>query len=424
MPLNQALFDQLIGPTLSRAEIATLPNGPYWLNGFDVGSEDNWNLFTYNGAPTYPGGNINFEIAAGNYYGRDHAYAAMWKMSNYSVQKYFDRAVAIAQNWYDLYYAPNNGSINPFQQMNMSMALLYAMTGNEAVRTNFGKTGEYNNVIWTQYLTNVIYGSSPALVYSPPDATYPNGVWNGTGYPDARSRARPLESFILCELIGAPSLVYGYDWNTVAQNALTAILAGRDPTNVWRELSPAWANWLSGDYLAPNSAGTLASPMLTPTFPVKSFEVGMVHDAFQMYFDMKAADTRIPPAMLAGMNYLHNGGTYTNNTGPLYVPANKCYKYVEFAGSTESYNPNGSHILNGFLVNNCAFLYRQGYGAFWKTRAEDLMSVIVPDDLTGTPNYVSKEWNQVYSRSYKAWPMLYGAATPPANPKRMRGKWR
>lgn len=426
--VHQALFDTLIGPTLTRTEIAALPNGPYWLNGFDVNFADQWTRYTYNGNPTYtqltsPKGS-DYMIAFGNYYGRDHAYAAMYKMSGYSNQTYLDRATQLAQYHFDSYFSLNPNGVNPFQQMNMSMALLYAITGDEAVRTAFGNMAEYNAQIWYPKLANIVYTDSMAIKYQPASDNpyYVNGVWVGVDYPDPRSRARPFESFLLADLMGAPSPDLGFNWNTYAQNALTQILAGQDPTGTWRDPgNVAWQNWLLSDKNGVGGWGTKADPMLGPTFAAKPFEAGMIHDAFQMYYDMKIADSRIPPAMLASMNYMQNGGSYTNNTGPLYVTAQKCYKYVEFAGHDEGYSVNGSTILNGFLVNNAAFLYRQGYGDAWKTLAENLMSVIVPTDLVSSGSWSSKEPNQVYSRSYKAWPMLYGTL---ANPKHLRGKWR
>src|SRR5215207_8293684 len=89
----------------------------------------------------------------------------MYRMTDYTVPKHLDRAVAIGQYYHDNYYGVHalTDKIQPFWQMNMSVALLYAITGEEAVRTSIGLIGEYNRQTWLPYLDNAVYGSTPPL---------------------------------------------------------------------------------------------------------------------------------------------------------------------------------------------------------------------------------------------------------------------
>lgn len=432
---NQTLFDAIVGPTMSLTEIAALgPLGTGWIDQFTTSEAYAWATFTYNGAPTVVGSaaQLNFSIDPLNYYDRALVYASWYKMSGHTNQAYYDRFLAHAQQHFT-WYGAQDGNIQQWRQMNKGMALLYAATGDSAVLNALAKVGSHNN-----YSSNIFEGGKNTVtIYgaSCPVAVSSNGFYQGDGM-DPRTKARPLESYILNHMLGAPLIPTPggepapSSWLAAAQAQLDVILATQDPTGSWREVvNPAWAQWTwYPGYPPGGAAGTLASLAQVPVrFPAKPFESALIHNAMFDYYDNIAKDPRIVTAITASLNYMETGGgAQAGNVGPLWRSAASAWEYVEFAGGVEGWaGPNGDINLNGMIVAGCAFLYRETGDTFWKARCEEASAQIrFVGPLTNTNSNNQKLLNQCYSSSYRIWPALYGASIPTPNPHKIRGKWR
>jgi hypothetical protein len=434
---SQFLFDKLMGPTRLLTDVANDPSGAAWTETFLDGEAYSWPTFTYNGAPFFPTGSTGFALRSLNYYSRADCYAAFYKMGGYTNTDFYDRMVLHAQYHFDTFYEPNRSRISPFDQMNKEMALLYAALGTEDVLNCIAEIGNWNRYEQTifegGYSDVMVYEVDPSALFLNTDKT--PDAWQFTAAMDPRTKARALESFVLCHMLNAPYRattgglgIPPLTWEQYAAQQLEDILATQDPTGSWRECaSPAWGNYntsgFTGGYgSVPGGMGTLASPMIDPMFPVKPFESGLMHDALSFYYDNMDEDPRIVTAIEASMDYLYDGGSWSGNTGPLWVPAQKGFKYVEFAGGWEGYSSAGDRALNSMILQGASFLYRVTGSALWKSRAEDALSNVTNWSDIGhyetTQDVYQKLLNQHFSRSYKAWPDLYGESsggTPSSN---------
>jgi hypothetical protein len=395
---DRALFDTLLGPTRSISAVQAQGTiGSDWITAVETAQETQWTAYTYNGNPTYttitaPTGS-GWCIAYYFYYGRSDVYFALYKMGGYANTTYLDRGQALAQFHYDDYYGPNyhSGSgLLHHNQMNKSMALLYAITGNSNVLAALGKNGDQTVGLWNRASMAVqVYG--PSVPWSFPTLKQ----------MDPRMKGKTLELYVLCHICNAPStggpggFPGGNNWLTKAEEALEDLLDAQDVTGCWRDMSEA------------EFAG------YDPFYPNKPFMAGILMDALIFYYDNIDADSRIPTAIEAQLDYFETGGSYTGNTGPLWVPAQDSWKYLEF--TDDGSDPGGTagiEALNGLISQSCAFLYRVNGTAAWKTRCEEaLVSANAYTDYMGIESFAVKQYNETFTRSYKTWPWLYGASS-------------
>jgi hypothetical protein len=443
-----ALFDTLIGETMSHTAIAALGSiGTNYINTFATAEENQWLGYAASGAalPANGGGQ---HVQFGYYYGRDICNFSCYKMGGYSVAKHLDRGVAWAADYFS-WYQPNTDALNEYVDFTRSMAVYYAVSGLETVRTAIGRhcTLLNRNVSFNQ-IELQCYGSSVAFVQNTDhiEPTTGRPAWQA-GSADPRTKARELEGLVTAHMINAPlvdipgQFTAPTSWAAAALNCLNKILAAQDPTGIWREAYPSWRNGTPGySQSGVDGWGTVPSPWPSdhPRMPVKSFEVGLVNDAMMLYDRVFPGDARILPSILASMTYLMNGGSWAGNQGPLWHTPTKGWRYLEFNGGwepAETYVGVGSipvsPALNGLILTGAAWLYKKTGDAYWKTVAEEAMTSfpinLASSDvgaLSGTPTYALKLINQNYSRSFEAWPQLYGAPAPSSDPHKIRGKWR
>lgn len=372
MPLyNQALFDEIIGQTMTPSAITALGGDcAAYVTAFQ----------TYSEAQEPPPADANLFLGAYNYYDRANLYFAWYKMGGYSNSTYLTRALAIAERYRDDFVLPNPGGFQPHQQFVRGLGLHYAATGDadslEAIRI----IADYNGLIWY-----------PRIVEDP---KAPN-IDGDRGSGDERIWARCLESFLMAAACGVTSS-YGYNYATKAANTLTAILNAQYADGAWRSAAQSYPNF--GD----------------PTWYARPFYMGLVSEALILSYNLVGADARIPPAIRAAAEYMFTGSAYNlwhpTDVHPSFGTWHNSFKYLEHSTFDETDSGYGAPDLNGIVLNMYAFTYAHTGVATWQARA-----LLIINGITYANVYLRKQFNETFSGSYKAFPMLATGVvdTPP-----------
>jgi hypothetical protein len=265
-----------------------------------------------------------------NYYDRALIWFAWWARTG--DLEYWRRGAIESGAYQEIIDYSSLGSLPaPRNQHMEGMELRYLLVGDEEARTIMLAVAELNRRAWSDNLD-----MDPA-----------------SNYVEGRIQARTLLSHLLAWRLGDKSR----DWASVAREDLNEILRSQNP------LDGSYDKFVAWDYQH--------SPYMT----------GLVHDVFIKYQEWFEADSRIPSAMKAALDFQWEN---------MWVSGSNAFKYVE--SSTQ-----GSPDLNMLIVNGYGWYAQWSGDASYFDRAEKIFS----GGVYGAYLQGSKQFNQTYRSGFR-----------------------